>query len=453
MDCKIKLLVVGLGKTGLAVANRLAQLGAEVTVTDELGKEELQIALLNKNVQVEAGGYGKVVGVTFDLVVASPGVPFNSALLENFRGKGVEVISEIELAFRLARGSWIGITGTNGKTTAASLVGAMLGEAKIPAVLCGNIGNPAIGEDAIFEKDKIVLAEISSFQLESVSSFAPRISAILNLAPDHLDRHLSMENYASIKSLIFARQKPTDFCVLNADDPLTAGLCDGVPSRVIWFSAQKPLDEGAFIHSGQIVVAIGGKKSVIGEVKKLRVEGLANLENALAGCAIATVAGADCGSIRRALYEFRALPHRMEPVAEVGSVRYINDSKATNVSATIKALEGLDGKVILILGGRDKNGDFAPLATAVRQKNVCVILIGEAAPEIATAFAGYKKISRAQSLEDAVRTASDMAGQNSTVLLSPACASFDMFKNYEERGESFRRATLALESGKGVLNA
>ncbi|GMT43000.1 MAG: UDP-N-acetylmuramoylalanine--D-glutamate ligase [bacterium] len=452
----MNVLVVGLGRTGLAAANRLSGLGADVTVTDTASEDNLkpQIASLSGDVKkIALGGYGRVLEVMFDLVVASPGVWWDDELLENFRKKGIEVVSEIELAYRLAPRKWIGITGTNGKTTTTSLVGAMLREAGIPSAVCGNIGNPAIGEDAAFKEETIVMAEISSFQLEGVTNFAPWISAILNIAPDHLDRHVSMENYASIKSLIFARQKPSDVCVLNMDDPITAGIGNGVCCRVAGFSSKRPLDDGAFLDSGSIVISKGGSRVEIGDAGRMKIKGLANIENALAACAIADAAGAGPEQIARALFGFSAIPNRMEPVAELNGVTYINDSKGTNVSATLKALDGLDSPVILIMGGRDKDGDFAKLADVIMRNGIPVYLIGEAAPKIAAALKGHKKVYMEKNLDKAVRTAAAEAEPGHTVLFSPACASFDMFKNYEERGERFRQAVAAMKPGKGAVNA
>ncbi len=451
----LKILVVGLGKTGLAAANRLCELGAEVTVTDKRDAQELsaQIALLDKKAGIAVGGYDDVIGVTFDIVVPSPGVDWNSGLLQNFRNRGVKVISEIELAFRLAPSRWVAVTGTNGKTTTTSMVGDILKKAGIKCTVCGNIGNPAIGENIIFDKDATVVAEVSSFQLEAVDRFAPSVAAILNITPDHLDRHGSMENYASIKSLIFLKQKTSDVCVLNMDDPVTAGLAPAARSRVVGFSSAKSVDEGAFAEEGLMYIAEKGERTLIGPVKELKVEGRANIENALAACAISRAAGADAESIRRGLFEFEGIPHRMELISIKDSVRYINDSKGTNVSATVKAIAGVEAGVVLILGGRDKEGDFSPLADAVRKKRAKVVLIGEAADKIASALGDYADVFRAVDMAEAVRKGTSVSKPGDTVLLSPACASFDMYENFEERGEMFRRAVAALNRGMGAVNA
>ena len=451
----LNVLVVGLGKTGLATAKRLSRLGAAVTVTDLRPLEELkaQAGALGDKVKLSAGGYDDVIGVTFDLVIPSPGVSWQDGLLQEFRGRGVEVISEIELAYRLGSSRWIAVTGTNGKTTTTTMIGSMLRQAGIPCVVCGNIGNPAIGEDGLFDRNTTVVAEISSFQLEGVVDFSPAIAAILNITPDHLDRHGSMENYASIKSMVFVKQKPGDACVLNMDEPLTAGLSAALPSKALGFSTKKSVANGAFSESGSIFISEKGKRAPVGQVDELKVEGLANLENALAACAVSHAAGADAAAIGRALAAFEGVPHRMEPVAEVGSVRYINDSKGTNVSATLKALGGIGSPVTVILGGRDKNSDFSPLAAVIREKNCRVILIGEAAGKIAAALGDYGAVKKAADMDEAVRLAESVSRPGDTVLLSPACASFDMFKNFEERGESFRRAVASLKPGMGAINA
>jgi UDP-N-acetylmuramoylalanine--D-glutamate ligase len=451
----MNVLVVGLGKTGLAAAGRLSRLGSRVTVTDTRSEESLheELSELDKKVAVSVGGHDGVTNKKFDMVVTSPGVSCDSPLLQSFRKAGVEVISEIELAYRLSSGRWIAVTGTNGKTTTTTMVGAMLRQAGIPSVVCGNIGNPAIGEDAIFDAKTAIVAEISSFQLELVLNFAPAVAAILNITPDHLDRHRSLENYASIKSMIFVRQKPADVCVLNMDDPLTAGMSPAVPSSVYGFSAtKKGIGDGAFLDGGSIYISKKGGRSLIGDAKNLKVAGLANLENALAASAVAMAAGADAAAIGRALFDFEGIPHRMEQVAVIYGVRYINDSKGTNVSATVKALYGLDAGATLILGGRDKGSDFLPLAEVIREKGVRVILIGEAADKIARSLGDYPDVERAATLEEAVRMAASFSETGEVVLLSPACASFDMFKNYEERGEKFRQAVLGLEQGMGAVN-
>lgn len=452
----MRVLVAGAGRTGIAVANRLSEFGYEATLTDAKSYAELEreLEMLDSRVKVEAGGHEKIIKGSFEMVVISPGIPWDSKWLESFREKNVPVISEIEFAFRNLKQDWIAVTGTNGKSTTTSLVGAMLKRAGIPSVVCGNIGNPVIGEDELFKSGKTVVAEISSFQLEGVTTFAPKVSAVLNITPDHLDRHHTMENYRKIKSRIFERQGSEDFCVLNIDDPEAAGLAGEVSSKLFEFSTRKALGNGVFLKKGNIVISAGGKEEELGSASKLKIMGNANIENGLAACAIAWCAGAGVESIRKALFSFEGLPHRMEMVKEIDGVRYINDSKATNVHASLKGIEGIASPLFVILGGRDKGADFVPLAELIIEKGGTAILIGEAAEKISRSFAGYEKVIKAVSLEEAVEQAALRAGYGrGNVLLSPACASFDMFKNYEERGEKFRQAVMKLSTNHGAVNA
>ncbi|MBI5177818.1 MAG: UDP-N-acetylmuramoyl-L-alanine--D-glutamate ligase [Nitrospinae bacterium] len=447
-----KALVVGLGRTGVPAALRLMRLGAAVTVTDRNPAEKLKddLAKLPVVVSREIGSHERVINEEFDLVVTSPGVPWESPLLAAMRASGAEVISEIELAFRLAKRDWVAITGTNGKSTTTALVGAMMNESKLESVVCGNIGNAVIGEDAVFERDVRVVAEISSFQLEGVTEFKPRVSAILNITQDHLDRHGTMEEYIRLKCRVFDLQRGNDVCVLNLDDEEAAKLVERAPCRVFPFSAQRVLKEGVFANNGRIVIVHNSESWSVGDAKDLKIVGRANLENALAACAIAFSAGADVAAITRALFRFEALPHRLELVAETAGVKYVNDSKGTNVGSTLKALDGMDGHVVVILGGLDKGSDYAPLADLVKRKKASVILIGEAADKIGAALAGYADVVRAASMEESVRIAAARACRGDTVLLSPACASFDMFRDYLDRGDKFRQAVKNLSANGGA---
>ncbi|MBI3581732.1 MAG: UDP-N-acetylmuramoyl-L-alanine--D-glutamate ligase [Nitrospinae bacterium] len=450
-----RVLVVGMGRTGVPTANRLHAMGAVVSVTDKgaVGRDEA--SKLSEGIDLETGSHDRALAGKFDVVVTSPGVPWDGPILQRHRERGAEVISEIELAFRLAPRAWIAITGTNGKSTTTALVGAMMRESGVGAVVCGNIGNAALGEDAIFDPRMKVVAEISSFQLEGVATFRPRVSAILNITPDHMDRHKTMGEYIRLKRRIFELQRGDDVCVLNMDDPETARLAPEVPCRLFPFSANGRLEEGVFVNDGRIVISSRGDTWTAGATRDLRLPGRANLENALAACAIAFSAGADVGAISRALSSFEALEHRLEPVAEVRGVRFINDSKGTNVGSTLKALDGMTGRVAVILGGRDKDQDFTPLADLVRRMGAGVVLIGEAAEKIAVCLKGYEPVVRADGMDDAVRKAAQTAGAGGTVLLSPACASFDMFRDYRDRGDKFRAAVRklagepALTGGRG----
>ncbi len=438
----MNVLVAGAGKTGIATANRLCGWGEAVTLTDSKSIDKIDkgnLEQLNEKVKLEADGYENVIGIDFDMVVTSPGIPWDSELLTSFRGRDIPVVSEVELAFRNLEGDWIAVTGTNGKSTTTLMVGEMLKAAGIPSVVCGNIGNPVIGEETLFQSKKLVVAELSSFQLEGVESFAPKVAAILNITPDHLDRHYDMKNYREIKSRIFQKQGAGDYCVLNYDDRTAASLADEVPSKVFWFSIKKSLKDGFCIKSGDIVLMAGGEETRIGASSEMKLLGRANLENGLAASSIAYCAGASLDALRKVLFSFEGLPHRMELVGEIDSVRYINDSKATNVNASIKGLAGIDNSLFVILGGRDKNGDFLLLSELIKEKRATAILVGEATAKIFRFFAGYDKVFKVGSLEEAVEFAFLKATPGSSVVLSPACASFDMFRNFEERGEAFRQ--------------
>jgi UDP-N-acetylmuramoylalanine--D-glutamate ligase len=454
----VEILVAGIGRSGIASANYLSSKGHKVTITDAKTIEQLsdQMATLDKGVTVMAGGHEGITG-EFDILVTSPGIPWDAEILTDFRNRGIPVISEVELAFTEYEREWVAITGTNGKTTTTSLVGEMLKTAGIEAVVCGNIGNPVIGEPGLAKEGTVIVAEISSFQLEGVNAFAPRVAAILNITPDHLDRHGTIENYIAVKSRVFKKQDKKSFCVLNMDDPQTANLQSEVPSSLFGFSAKKPLTEGVYMKDGKIILSTRGGKEVLGDASDLLLIGITGQENGLAACAIAHCAGADTDSIRRALFSFTGLAHRMEVVAESEGIRYINDSKATNVNAALKGIEGIEGNFCAILGGRDKEGDYTPLVELVRERSGSTVLIGEASEKIAAAFGDYGKLAYASSMDEAVEKAATflaLGGEDrGTVILSPACASFDMFLNYEDRGRAFVDAVKRHSSNTGVAHA
>ena len=454
----MEILVAGIGKSGVASANYLTSKGHKVTITDAKTVEQLadQMMSLSKGVTVITGGHEGITG-EFDLLVTSPGIPWDAEILTDFSSRGIPVISEVELAFTEYEREWVAITGTNGKTTTTSLVGEMLKSAGIEAVVCGNIGNPVIGETGLTKEGTVIVAEISSFQLEGVNAFAPKVAAILNITPDHLDRHGSIENYIAVKSRVFKKQDEESFCVINMDDPQTANLKREIPSMVFGFSAKESLTDGVYMEKGKIVLSNRGDKEVVGDASDLLLIGVTGLENGLAACAIAHCAGADTDSIRRALFSFTGLAHRMEVVAQSEGIRYINDSKATNVNAALKGLEGIEGNFCAILGGRDKEGDFAPLVELVRERSGAVIVIGEASEKIATAFQSYGKLNYAKSMDEAVEKATTLLAsegeEEGTIILSPACASFDMFLNYEDRGRAFVDAVKRHSSNTGVAHA
>ncbi len=439
--------VVGLARSGVAACQLLRQLGVVVLASDAkprsaLGREAL--ALEADGVRLSAGGHPAEAFRGAELVVLSPGVPTDLPPLQELRRAGVPLIGELELAWRVMESQVIAITGTNGKTTTTALTGALLREQSRPVLVAGNIGTPLCAHALAFPRDGIVVAEVSSFQLETVELFHPRVAAILNLTPDHLDRHGTFERYVEAKARVFAHQIDTDCTVLNADDPEIAALARRTRGRVVWFSRGKALDHGVFCQDGWIVAKLNGHVEQISPVSEVFLRGAHNLENVLAATACALWTGIAAEPLRRAIKLFRGVEHRIEWVRDLLGVAYYNDSKGTNVASTVKALESFSEPVILIAGGRGKGQDFAPLGAAARGRVRRAILIGEdrekirgcLGPGIVTAFA--------TSMEEAVRTARAATRPGDVVLLSPACASFDMFETFEHRGATFKAAVQAL---------
>ena len=440
--------VVGLAKSGVAAARLLRRLGVRVLASDSSPLESLTEearALDREGCTLWAGGHPDAAFVGADLVVVSPGVPLELPALASVRARGVPIIGELELAWRVMEADAIAITGTNGKTTTTALTGELLRTQVRPVLVGGNIGTP-LAEHAIeFPGDGIVVAETSSFQLDTVDLFRPRVAAVLNITPDHLDRHGTFERYVDAKARIFANQGPTDCAVLNADDPVTAGLAGRVRGRLIWFSRLTTLTHGVFIYDGWIVAKLNGSTERICPVGEITLRGQHNVENVLAATACALWTGMGPSAIRRGIAAFRGVAHRIERVHDDRGVVYYNDSKGTNVDSTIKALESFTEPVVLIAGGKGKGQDFAPLAEAARGRVRGAVLIGQDRDRIRTALeAADIPVETADSMDDAVRRARDVARVGDVVLLSPACASFDMFRNFEHRGDVFKSAVRAL---------
>lgn len=446
--------VIGLGEygTGRAVAAAFAGMGVPVAVADVKPAEQLadQLAQLPPKVTVEVGADAYRTLLDSDLVVLSPGVPPDLPALEQARARGIEVIGEIELAYRLTKARFIAITGTKGKTTTTLLTGRLLENAGRRVHVGGNIGAPIIEHALTAAADEFLVTEVSSFQLETTRDFRPYVAVLLNFWPDHLDRHPDVEAYWSAKRRIFERQRDEDWAVLNFDDPQVRSLADEVRAQVVPFSRVEPLGRGVYVDGGQIVAAppVSSQWRAIAPTASLRLRGRHNLENALAALAAAGAAGADLTSARRTIETFEGAPNRLEQVATVNGVIFINDSQATNPTAVERALEAIAEPVILIAGGRPKVPDFSDLGRAIATKVRALITIGEAGPDIAAAAraAGLRQIRAAASLEQAVNMAFAMAQPGDVVLLSPACASFDMFRNMAHRGEVFRGAVTALAS-------
>ncbi len=462
-----KVTVVGLARSGVGAANLLAALGAGVTVTDMKTEEALETAVrrLSPAVQRSLGGHPAELFSSADMLVVSPGVPEIRQIAEA-RSKGVPVIGELELAWRVLQEAaaagqktipFLAITGSNGKSTTTTLLDLMMRRHGYATVLGGNIGN-ALSEEflAIMQAGAplpgAVVAEVSSFQLEGIDTFRPHIGAILNITPDHMDRYASREDYSRAKARICMNQSAGDYLVLNADDPETMRLYDAglYPENVrgpevFFFSRRRPVS-GVYAQAGMVYMSIGtATAQALIPAEDIAIHGVHNLENAMAASAMALLAGCGPEAVTAALKEFTGLEHRLEFVRELAGVRYINDSKGTNADAVLKSLEGFTQPVVLIAGGRDKAGDFSVLREIVTRKAKAVILLGEAAEKIGAALYDTVRLVRAASLAEAVRTAQGLAEAGDVVLLSPACASFDMFRDFEDRGRQFKQQVMELK--------
>jgi UDP-N-acetylmuramoylalanine--D-glutamate ligase len=438
--------VVGLAKSGVAAARLLAAAHAEVRGTDakpvgSLGAEAA--ALAAEGIRL-VDGPGAFAGA--DLVVVSPGVPVDGPQLAPARTRGVRIIGELELGWRAMEADTLAITGTNGKTTTTALTGALLAAQPRPVLVGGNIGTPLAAHALDFPADGLVVAEVSSFQLETIETFQPRAAAVLNLTPDHLDRHRTFEAYVEAKARIFLNQTASDCAVLNADDEPTRALASRTAGHVVWFSRRRVLEHGVFVRNGWVVARLGGGVEEICPLAEIRLRGEHNIENVLAAVACARWVGVDGAGLRRAIGSFRAVAHRIEFVRDVKGVHVYNDSKGTNVASTIKALESFPERVVLIAGGKGKGQDFGPLAAAARNRVGHAVVIGEDGDKIAAAFRGAGiAVTPADSMPAAIDLALAAAGAGDVVLLSPACASFDMFDNYEHRGDVFKRLVERLD--------
>ena len=440
-----KILVVGLAKTGLACARFLASKGAQVTVTDLRNEAQLtgQLAeLAGFEIRRELERHDQATFLASDLIVVSPGVPMDLPQLLTAQRAGVEIISEIELAARFIDVPLAAITGTNGKTTTTTLLGAIFKHNGYHTFVGGNIGNPLIEMAESHQIVDQVVAEISSFQLEWISSFRPTVAALLNLSEDHLDRYPSYQDYINAKLRIFENQTADDFAVLNRDDELVWAQAGRLKAQVFPFSRTMELEEGIFHQEGVITYRHHGREECF-PTAAIRLQGVHNLENILAAMACALLLGCRPDETFETVLCFEALHHRMEFVREVRGVRYYEDSKATNVGSVQKALESFE-EITLIAGGKDKGGSYAPLAAMIRQRVRHLILIGEATDRMQAELGSLTDTRQAASLEEAVRLAAEITTPGGIVLMSPACSSFDMFRDYEERAQRFITAVRAL---------
>jgi UDP-N-acetylmuramoylalanine--D-glutamate ligase len=436
-----RVLVVGLGRSGVASALFLKSRGARVTVSDSKTEDQLRNeipVLLDNGIAVETGGHGDRTFQNQDLIVVSPGVPVDAPPLVQARAMGEPVIGEIELASEFLPGPIVAITGSNGKTTTTTLVGEILSRSGKKTLVGGNIGNPAISLVAKATPEAAIVLEVSSFQLETIHTFCPKVAVVLNVTPDHLDRHRTFQAYVDAKARIFENQQPEDFAVLNADDPTCVDLATRTRAQVFWFSRKRQMQQGTSVQHGQIVSRRGASDEPVMPISEVPLKGAHNVENILAAICAAQLMGCDVASIRAAVTAFKAVEHRLEFVAKVNGVDYYNDSKATNVDATIKALESFPGNIHLILGGKDKGSDYTLLNNLLRERVKCAYTIGAAADKIQSQIRGTTEIIPAGTIEAAIMRASASAIAGDIVLLAPACASFDQFQNYEHRGRIFK---------------
>jgi UDP-N-acetylmuramoylalanine--D-glutamate ligase len=445
-----KILVVGLARSGAAAAEFLLSRGARVVVNDAKPESELKDAasLRAKGVEVVTGSHPPELFEKSNLIVASPGVPLALEPFRRARSAGVEIIGEVELAARFLRGRLVGITGSNGKTTTTTLAGELLKGAGLPTQVGGNIGAPLISLVDASRDDGFTVIELSSFQLEAVEKLHLFISVIINITPDHLDRYESMDDYVAAKANIFRNQTANDFAVLNADDERVSKMDDLTEARTIFFSRRRELDEGIFLRGPALLYREGGVERELIARDEITLRGDHNLENVMSALAVGMACGASTEAMRAGVRNFKGVEHRLEFVAEINGVKFYNDSKATNVDAAIKCIEAFDGGVNVILGGKDKGGDYSPLTPVALARCSNIILIGAAADKIAAALRNTRPLRRASTMQEAVEIGLEVGKPGEIVLLAPACASFDMFDNYEHRGRVFKEAVRKLGVGR-----
>lgn len=446
-----KALVVGMGRSGIAAAYALISDGAKVSVQDSKQKDAIDPDALKifeaKGVEMFFGEIPEDMTV-FDTVVVSPGVPLTLGFLQEAEKAGAEIIGELELAYRLGKGSYVAITGTNGKTTTTTLTGEMFKASGRTTHVVGNIGVAVVSKAAMAEDEDWLVTEVSSFQLETIDEFHPKVAAILNLTPDHLDRHKTFENYIAAKARVFENQTKEDYAILNFDDPEVMKLAPSIEASVVPFSRLEELPFGAFVKNGEIVIRDRDEKLItFCRADELLIPGTHNLENALAATALAWFAGVEKEAITEALTTFAGVEHRIEDCGTVDGVKYINDSKGTNPDAAIKAIEAIKENIILIAGGYDKGSDFTEFAEAFDGHVKHVILLGTTAVKIKDAAekAGFTATTIVKDMDDCVREAARIAQEGDNVLLSPACASWDMYGSYEERGRHFKSCVEGLK--------
>lgn len=440
-----KVLLVGLAKTGVSTIKKLDKLGASIVVTDIKPKEKLEdiLSQLNglNNVEYILGSHPEDIS-DIDLTIVSPGVPLDLPFIEKLKESNVKIIGEVELAYTLSNNPiFVGITGTNGKTTTTSLVGEIFKEANRDTYIVGNIGNPVIDTVDYTDKNSVLVTELSSFQLESIDTFRPKVSSILNITEDHLNRHHTMENYINAKARIFENQDKSDFSILNYDDSIVRSLNKNNNASILYFSRQEKIDQGVYLdENNNIVISIDGKRITILNRNELSLPGDHNLENAMAAILMTYVVGVDLEVIKQVLTTFKGVEHRLEFVTNKNGIMFVNDSKGTNPDSTIKAIGSYERPIILIAGGMDKHSDFTDMMKCATKNVKELVLLGETADKIEASARkeGLENITKVKNMEEAVKKAYELAEDGDVVLLSPGCASWDMYPNFEARGLDFK---------------
>jgi len=447
-----KVLIIGAARSGIAAAKFLTARGAIVALNDQKPIEkwsEAALALKDLGVGLLPGEPPMWLLDQLDLVVVSPGVPATIIPIRYPERAGAEVIGEVELAYRYLNGRIVAITGSNGKTTTTSLIGDLLRDAGLKVQVGGNIGNALISMTESSTEDRWTVAELSSFQLETIKNFHATIALVLNVTPNHMDRYEAFTDYAAAKHRIFMNQAANDFAILNADDPTVSAWKSGLRAQVVEFSVRKEVENGVFLRGDELIARTGESERVVLKPSEMKLRGLHNVENVAAAIAAGISAGANLESMRETVKRFEPVEHRLEFVRDLNGVKFYNDSKATSVDATLKALEAFatdPGEVVLILGGRGKKAPYAPLVDLVQTKVRRLVLIGEDAETIESELGKYAEFERATDLSDAVNRSFAAAEKGDFVLLAPACASFDMFDSFEHRGKVFKEAVEKLMS-------
>jgi UDP-N-acetylmuramoylalanine--D-glutamate ligase len=439
-----KVTVLGAARSGLAAAKLLQRQGAHVFVSDKESAEKLKVALpslQSAGIPFEVGGHTDRV-YDCSLMVISPGVPSSAPAVVEAQKRGINVVSEMELASWFCKAPILAVTGSNGKTTTTTLLGRIFEYAKRKCVVAGNIGTAFSNYVLDLDQESIAILEVSSFQLDHIQSFHPKTAVILNITPDHLDRYgKSFENYTASKCRVFENQTMEDFLVYSFDDPVTSLEVRKHASqhvRVLPFSAKARLDDGAYVDKGRVVISESGRLEEIVYVKDISIKGLHNLYNSMAAALAARIMGVATEPVRETLKTFEGVEHRLEFVRELNGVKYVNDSKATNVDSVWYALQSFDEPLVVLMGGRDKGNDYSRLNDLVREHVKAIIAIGESAEKVAEAFQNITTVEQAESMDAAVKKASGLAARGDVVLLSPACTSFDWFENFEHRGRVFK---------------